>query len=55
MSPVEKYEHIYPLDDLKEHITDGSRCWCQPIVDDIAEVVIHNSLDRRELTENILN
>ena len=55
MSPTVDYEHIYPLGDLKEHVTDGSECWCRPVIDDLAEVVLHNSLDRRELTENILN
>ena len=55
ISPTIDYKHVYPLGDLKEHVTDGSECWCRPVVDDLAEVVVHNSLDRRELTENILN
>ncbi len=55
MSLTENYEHVYPLGDLKEHVTDSSECWCRPIIDDLAEVVIHNSLDRRELYENIIN
>lgn len=49
------YEHVYPLGDLKEHVTDGSECWCRPIIDDADMIVLHNSLDRRELYENILN
>ena len=55
MSLTEDYQHVYPLGDLKEHITDGLECWCRPIIDDIDMVVLHNSLDRRELYENILN
>jgi len=43
--------HVYPKDDLKEHITDhGDNCWCEPQVEyeDGGIIVIHNSLDRRE-------
>lgn len=41
--------HIYPLNDLKEHVTDGSPCWCNPEVDeDDCHIIYHNSMDRRE-------
>lgn len=43
--------HVYPKDDLREHITDGDQpCWCRPSVDAEQEevIVIHNSMDRRE-------
>jgi hypothetical protein len=42
--------HVYPLNDLREHITDGEEpCWCRPV---IAEgVIIHNSMDGREAFE----
>jgi hypothetical protein len=39
--------HVYPVDDLREHaVTD---CWCGPVDDD--GIVIHNSLDGREMYE----
>lgn len=41
--------HIYPLDDLREHVTDGGDCWCHPEIDD--ELIIHRSLDGREKIE----
>ena len=45
--------HVYPLSDLREHVTDyrgGYRCWCQPVVEETegGEVVIHHALDGRE-------
>lgn len=44
--------HIVPENDLREHEID-KRCWCKPTVDDTGDsmVVVHNSLDGRELTE----
>jgi hypothetical protein len=38
--------HVVPVNDLREHITDGE-CWCNPDVDDDL-VVTHHSMDRRE-------
>lgn len=39
--------HVYPTDDLRAHsLTD---CWCRPVEDD--GVIVHNSLDQRELYE----
>ena len=39
--------HVYPTNDLRSHsVTD---CWCRPFEDD--GVIVHNSLDRRELYE----
>jgi hypothetical protein len=40
--------HVVPRLDLKEHTVDGA-CWCGPEED--TGVVIHNSMDRRELYE----
>jgi hypothetical protein len=41
--------HVIPFCDTKAH--DETRdCWCRPEVVD-GSVVIHNSLDRRELYE----
>lgn len=39
--------HVYPLNDFREHDTSGVKCWCNPTIDEY-EVVIHNSMDRRE-------
>lgn len=41
--------HVVPMNDLREHDTDGF-CWCNPTVDDDL-VVIHNSMDERETYE----
>lgn len=41
--------HILPINDLKPHKETGVDCWCRPIIDD--NIVIHNSMDRRELYE----
>lgn len=42
--------HVYPLNDLHPHQTDGFTCWCQPVVkgESGGHVVIHNALDGRE-------
>lgn len=51
--------HVLPISDLREH-EETLTCWCQPRVvrtdeetgeDYVAPVVIHNSLDGRELVE----
>lgn len=39
-------QHIYPLNDLREHTTDGTPCWCKPVED--GELIIHNAMDKRE-------
>lgn len=41
-------DHVYPLDDLREHEFDGTACWCDPLYDEEFDLVIHNSLDGRE-------
>lgn len=53
--------HVYPTNDEREHVTDGSECWCQPLVEYIdpethmpypdGSLVIHNSADCREIVE----
>ncbi len=43
-------QHVFPVNDLMPHNTDnGAGCWCKPTIDN--DVVIHNSLDGRELIE----
>lgn len=39
--------HVIPVDDLREHEM-ASTCWCGPEVDEEFDLVIHNSMDRRE-------
>ena len=46
------WTHTYPLNDLIEHQTgDSPECVCDPKVDFDLKLVIHNSLDRREIFE----
>jgi hypothetical protein len=39
--------HVLPVADLRQHSFD--ECWCDP--QDHDGVIVHNSLDRRELYE----
>lgn len=52
--------HIHPLDDEREHVLEGSRCWCEPMIfwndQDTGEIlpdglVVHNAADCREVVE----
>ncbi|MFE6474612.1 hypothetical protein [Streptomyces rochei] len=50
--------HVEPIDDLIEHDTSGQPCVCGPTERPVERddgstgwVVVHNSLDGRELTE----
>lgn len=44
-----KHIHVYPTDDLREHVTDGRPCWCQPTPEvDEPSVIVHHSMDGRE-------
>lgn len=48
--------HIYPLDDLRPHITDQDNrgvCWCRPTVEQegAGYIVTHNAADGREAFE----
>ena len=48
--PTKKY-HVMPVKDWKEHI-DSKDCWCKPTASiDEPNVIIHNSLDGREVKE----
>ena len=44
--------HVYPVNDLREHVLDGVTCWCRPELDEECGLVIHNSMDRREEYED---
>lgn len=46
--------HVYPVNDIYPHITEGVGCPCKPcieMVEDGGMVVTHNSYDGREKTE----
>jgi hypothetical protein len=47
--------HVYPVNDLREHVISGARgqCWCRPCFhcEPHGWVVVHNSLDGREAFE----
>lgn len=45
--------HVYPIDDLVEHDTDGDDCVCGPDTEfvDGGAVITHHSLDGREQHE----
>lgn len=47
--------HVLPIDDLRDHEDKGSNCWCNPKIDleNKLQIVIHNSMDGREILENI--
>lgn len=48
--------HIIPINDLEEH-EESSTCKCMPSVEIVnAEIIVtHNSFDRRELIEQLLD
>ena len=41
--------YVVPIGDLKPHMADNRLCWCKPLMED--GLLIHNSMDRRELYE----
>jgi hypothetical protein len=46
--------HVLPVDDLKEHISNGLYCHCRPRVEEPTKgnfVVVHNAYDGREFDE----
>ncbi len=44
--------HVYPVNDLREHETEGVPCWCNPTYDEEDDLYIHNALDQREKYES---
>lgn len=47
--------HVYPVNDLEEHLLKGTTCKCEPSVQIVEEsgeiIVVHNSFDGREAVE----
>ena len=46
--------HIYPLNDIEEHIIDCTVCWCVPMItEEYGQLIItHNAFDGRTNNEN---
>ena len=40
--------HVFPIDDLRDHVLVGCDCWCNPEYDEVDDIVTHNSMDGRE-------
>lgn len=47
------WQHIYPVNDKKEHKLEGLDCSCEPKIDWANHIVIHNAWDMREAQEMI--
>ena len=47
------WQHVYPVNDLKEHDTESLNCDCEPRIDWEYHIVIHNAWDMREAQEFI--
>ena len=45
--------HVYPVNDIEEHITDVDDviCKCKPV--EINGIIIHNAFDGRDIIEEI--
>ena len=49
--------HVYPLNDLREHITNGPGCPCEARVDleGATLIYVHNAWDHREIVEQAID
>lgn len=49
------YEHIFPLNDVREHTLVGINCICLPevVIDGSGRRVIHNAFDYRGMWEQV--
>lgn len=45
--------HIFPVNDIKEHVLEGTECSCNPTIEvaGASLIIIHNAWDFRELYE----
>ena len=45
--------HVFPIDDIEEHILEGTQCWCCPAIWEAHGqiIVTHNAFDGRTLNE----
>lgn len=48
--------HVYPLNDLRGHVTKGVECPCNPTIEVIGKnlLIIHNAFDNREVVEEAI-
>ncbi len=52
--PIDQdYSHVFPVNDLREHVLVGPDCPCKPkiVVEGAHLIVVHNAFDRREIAE----
>jgi hypothetical protein len=42
---------VWPVGDLREHVVDGTPCWCNPKYLEEDGIWVHNSMDGREKFE----
>ena len=49
--------HVYPLDDTREHITEGTGCPCCPVieVDGGRLIIVHSAWDGRDAVEQAID
>jgi hypothetical protein len=47
------WQHVYPVNDSKEHNLESLDCHCGPKIDWDHQIVIHNAWDLREAQEFI--
>ena len=49
--------HVYPLNDVWGHVTDGEDCPCEPEIkeENGTLLIVHNSFDHREIVEQALD
>lgn len=45
-----KVTHVTPVNDIRPH-TYSADCWCEPEINKLDHIVIHNSADQREAYE----
>ena len=45
--------HVYPVNNLKEHILESTDCPCNPTVkvEGASLIIVHNAWDKREIIE----
>lgn len=46
-----EWQHVYPVNDKREHKLEGLDCLCEPSIDWDYQIVIHNAWDLREAQE----
>ena len=49
--------HVYPENDLHEHVLVGTDCPCAPTVEVVGAslLIIHNAFDHREIVEQAID